>query len=160
MKTPFFFTLFLIAGILPACTVLAKVPVNPDYTMIFRGQTQYDIIMQIGVPDNEEIDGRGGIIYEYKNWAKLQSKTEFFKQLQSSNDVNVSYVRNIAFFFDKEDSCYLVTTEATELQQQYSRKRTTMLITGLAVGITAHITLAVLMTLGISIPTAYLFLLP
>jgi len=54
----------------------------------------------------------------------------------------ISYVRNIAFFFDKEDSCYLVKTEATSIQEQYSRGRTTGLVLG-GLGVIAFIALII-----------------
>jgi len=152
MKRLFLLLPMIIVCALPSCYVMTRVPVNPDYTMNFNGQTKHDIILQIGVPDNEESDGKGGTIYEYKNRAKLQSKAEYFKQLQSGDSVSVSYVRNIAFFFDSEDSCYFVKTEATDLQQRFNRTLTTVFIVGLSVGATAHILLGILMALDVNIP--------
>lgn len=134
MKKVFVLALIMMVNVLPACTVLARVPVNPDYTQIFYGETTHNITSQAGIPDNEVSDGRDGVIYEYSNWKRLKSKTDFLRKLQNSH--NISYVRNIAFFFDKEDNCYLVTTEAQRFQRQYSPGRTKALILGVSASVT------------------------
>jgi|GEM_PF-3018525 len=133
MKKIFILMSMILIGALPACTVLARVPVNPDYTTIFQGQSKYDIMRQAGVPDKEASDGRDGVIYEYSNWSRLKSRTDFLNLIRSSD--NISYIQSIAFFFDKEDRCYLVKTDAQYFQRQHSSGRTTGLILGLGGGL-------------------------
>ena len=131
----FLFALMITVSLASSCTVMARIPVNPDYTSHFQNQTKSDVIKQLGVPDNEVTDGGSGVIYEYVDRAKLQSNTGYFKQIQSSNNVKISDIRRIAFFFDKEDRCYLVKTDATDIQRKHSPGRTGALVGGLLGGL-------------------------
>jgi len=123
------------SGLLSSCTIMRKVPVSPNYTSFFSGTKKAEIIRQIGVPDNEASDGNNGSIFEYTDGRKLQSSTEYFRRIQSKPYVKIEYVRRIAFFFDKDDKCYLVKTDAIDIQKQYSPGRTGALVGGLLGGI-------------------------
>jgi len=121
--------LFAVITGLPSCMVRKRVAVQPNYTSFFQGQSKIDIIQKIGAPDKEFSDNKGGNVIMYDNWHRLQDKNNYFKSLDS--DVKISYLRNIQYYFDEDDKCYLVSTEATDIQRKFSGGRTAGLIAGL-----------------------------
>jgi hypothetical protein len=76
-------------------------------------------------------DSKEGTIFVYNDRGKLQGNDNYFKQIRS--DVRISYLRNISFFFNQEEKCYMVITEATDIQHHVSPGRTFGLILGLGI---------------------------
>ena len=127
------FLAFLLICSLPSCTVRKRIAVKPDYTSHFVGQSKADIIRTLGLFDVETSLGEEGTVCLYNNWSKLQSNNPYFKQIPSN--VRIAYVRDISFFFDKDNICNHVTTNATDIQRKFSPGRTIGLATGLLGGI-------------------------
>ena len=128
-----FLVLFLMICGLSSCTVRKRVAVKPDYTSYFIGQNKLDIVKTLGLFDKEVPDGKDGTICTYNSWRNLQDNNTYFKQIPS--DVKIAYVRDITFFFDKDDVCDKVITNATDIQRKFSAGRTVGAVWGAIGGI-------------------------
>ena len=130
---------FLICIILlSSCSLIRFQPLEQEYNNTWTGRSYAEIVREFGAPDRVEYDGLDGRILIYEEFESITSTdvdTHFGRFDPDYTTTVKTDKKYIQFFLDSGNTCYLVKSNKSKVDQQSLKNaRITLGVTGGVLG--------------------------
>ena len=114
-------TILFCAILLSSCSLIRFQPLELEYQKEWTGKSYSEIVREFGAPDRVEYDGLDGsiLIYEeYESTTSTDVDTHFGRFDPDYTTTVTTDKKYTQFFIDSSNTCYLVKSNKTQIDQK------------------------------------------